>query len=216
MTALVLATRPEDRELTSTFLAARPQLVAIARRVLRDGVEAEDVVQEAWLRWRRADRDRVLNAPAFLSSTTTRLAINVVRSARSRRETTAGGWVLDGADQDGGPEPAVEVAESVDAGLRLLLTTATPAERGAYLLRAAFDYPYRRIGDVLHVRADHARQLVRRAHQHLRSGRRRPVDAAEHRRLVRTFLDAARSGDLADLERLLAAAVPPRAVRRAA
>jgi hypothetical protein len=91
--------------------------------------------------------------------------------------------------------------------IRLLLTKLTPAERAAYLLRKAFDYPYRRISEVLHLEADHTRQLVRRADERIAAERCRPVDAAAHRRLVRAFLAAAQTGDLAGLEQLLAADV---------
>jgi RNA polymerase sigma-70 factor (ECF subfamily) len=108
-------------------------------------------------------------------------------------------------DPQVGPEAEAERRDAVDAAMRLMLERLTPAERATYLLRTAFDYPYRRISRVLHVNVEHARQLARRAHEGLAAGRRRPVDAAAHRRLVRTFLAAARTGDLGDLEALLAA-----------
>ncbi|MFC7644737.1 sigma-70 family RNA polymerase sigma factor [Streptosporangium lutulentum] len=191
----------------SVFVTTRPRLFAIARRVLDDVGEAEDVVQETWLRWERADRSVVVSPPAFLAMTTTRLAINVTHSARKRRETSAGPWLPETVDHGVSPETVAERHEAVDAAVRLLLEKLSPAERAAYLLRKAFDYPYRRISDVLHLSADHTRQLVRRAHEHIATGRRQPVDATAHRHLVRTFLAAAQSGDLAELEELLAADV---------
>jgi RNA polymerase sigma-70 factor, ECF subfamily len=194
----------------SVFITTAPRLFAIAFRVLEDVGEAEDVVQEAWLRWARADRSIVISPPAFLALTTTRLAINVTQSARRRRETSAGPWLPDTVDQGVGPETAVEQQETVDVAIRLLLEKLTPAERAAYLLRKAFDYPYRRISQILHLGEDHTRQLVRRAHEHLATERRHPVHAAAHRRLVRTFVVAAQTGNLAELEELLASDVSAR------
>ncbi|MGI5290059.1 sigma factor [Nonomuraea polychroma] len=194
----------------SVFVNAQPRLFAIALRVLEDVGEAEDVVQEAWLRWERTDRSVVISPPAFLALTTTRLAINVAQSARRRRETSAGPWLPDMADHSVSPETAAERHVAVDVAIRLMLEKLTPAERATYLLRKAFDYPYRRISEILHLGADHTRQLVRRAHEHLAAERRQPVNTTAHRRLVRTFLAAAETGDLAELEELLAADVSAR------
>jgi RNA polymerase sigma-70 factor (ECF subfamily) len=97
-----------------------------------------------------------------------------------------------------------------------MLERLTPAERATYLLRTAFDYPYRRIAEVLHLGVDHARQLVRRAHEAITAGRRRPVDTVVHRRLVRTFLAAAQTGDLGELEELLAVGIAQRPLIAAA
>ncbi|MBF8184389.1 RNA polymerase subunit sigma-24 [Nonomuraea sp. K274] len=195
---------------TAVFVTTAPRLSAIGLRMLGDVGEAEDVVQETWLRWARADRSMVISPPAFLAMTTTRLAINVTQSARRRRETCAGPWLPETADRGVSPETAAERHEAVEAAVRLLLENLTPAERAAYLLRKAFDYPYRRISEILHLGADHTRQLVRRAHEHIATGRRQPVNAAAHRRMVRTFLAAAQTGDLAELEALLAADVSAR------
>ncbi|SNT55783.1 RNA polymerase sigma-70 factor, ECF subfamily [Streptosporangium subroseum] len=194
----------------SVFVTTRPRLFAIARRVLDDVGEAEDVVQETWLRWERTDRSIVVSPPAFLAMTTTRLALNVTQSARRRRETSVGPWLPETVDHNGSPETAAERHDAVDVAVRLLLEKLSPAERAAYLLRKAFDYPYRRISEVLHLGADHTRQLVRRAHEHIATGRRRPVNTVAHRRLVQTFLAAAQTGDLAELEELLAADVSAR------
>ncbi|MEV7804471.1 sigma-70 family RNA polymerase sigma factor [Microbispora sp. NPDC088329] len=190
----------------SAFAGVAPRLFAIGLRVLHDVGEAEDVVQETWLRWARTDRSIVADPPAFLALTTTRLAINIAQSARRRRETSTGSWLPETRDPSAGPETAAERHEAVDTAIRMLLERLTPAERAVYLLRMAFDYPYRRISEVLHLSEDHARQLVRRARDHLATERRNPVSAVGHRRLVRTFLAAAQTGDLAELEELLAAA----------
>jgi len=191
----------------ATFARVAPRLFTIGLRVLHDVGEAEDVVQETWLRWARADRSIVADPPAFLALTTTRLAINVAQSAHRRRETAAGSWLPETTDRSVSPETAAERHEAVEDAIRLLLERLTPAERAVYLLRMAFDYPYRRISQILHLGEDHARQLVRRARGHLSAGRRNPVSATGHRRLVRTFLSAAQTGDLAELEELLAAGV---------
>lgn len=194
----------------SAFITTRPRLFAIAYRYLEDAGEAEDVVQETWVRWDRADRSVVVNPPAFLAMTTTRLALNVAQSARRRRETSAGPWLTEWGDGSADLDTAAERHEAVDLAVRLLLEKLSPAERAAYLLRKAFDYPYQRISEVLHLDAAHARQLVRRAHERIATGRRRPVDITAHQRLVQTFLDAARTGDLTELEGLLAADIPMR------
>ncbi|MFI7455410.1 sigma-70 family RNA polymerase sigma factor [Nonomuraea sp. NPDC049714] len=192
----------------SAFITTRPRLFAIAYRYLGDAGKAEDVVQETWLRWERADRTAVVNPPAFLAKTTTRLALNVIQSARMRRETFADTWLTERADGSAGIDVEAERHEAVDLVMRVLLERLSPAERAAYLLRKAFEYPYRRISEVLHLDAAHTRQLVRRGHERIESGRRRPVDPTEHQRLVQAFLAAARTGDLAGLEDLLAADLP--------
>ncbi|GGL02980.1 hypothetical protein Sme01_19290 [Sphaerisporangium melleum] len=204
------AEQPGDRSAgrgdgaAAAFVSAAPRLFAIGMRVLRDVGEAEDVVQETWLRWAGTDRSVVNSPPAFLALTTTRLALNVAQSARKRRETSAGPVLPETPDRAIGPETAAERHDAVESAIRLLLERLTPAERAVYVLRMAFDYPYRRIAEVLHVGEDHARQLLRRARHHLATDRPHPVNTTAHRRLVRTFLAAARTGDLAPLESLLA------------
>lgn len=191
----------------SDFTRVAPRLFAIGLRVLNDVGDAEDVVQETWLRWARADRSVVVSPPAFLAQTTTRLAINVTRSARRRQETFAGPSMPEPSDRTVGPEALAERQDAVDAAIRLLLERLTPAERAVYLLRNAFEYPFRRIAEILHLGEDHTRQLLRRAGSHLATERHRPVSVTAHRQLVRTFLTAAQTGNLAELERLLAADV---------
>ncbi|WP_250031319.1 sigma-70 family RNA polymerase sigma factor [Paractinoplanes maris] len=191
------------------FVAVRPRLYAMALSLLKDAGEAEDIVQEAWLRWERADRTTVLNAAAYLAVTARRLAINVALSARHRHELPAGSWLPERADVGVGPEVAAERHEAVDAAIRLMLERLTPAERAAFLLRNAFGYPYHRISEVLPVSVAQARQLVCRARRNLAGGPDQPVDAATHRRLVRTFRAAAQSGDLHELEELLVTGMTP-------
>jgi RNA polymerase sigma factor (sigma-70 family) len=189
---------------TSVFVRARPRLLQIAYRILGDTCEAEDVVQEAWLRWQTTDRTRVLNPSALLATTTTRLAINVLQSARRRRESSASPWLPEPGDTGVDPETAAERVEAVERALLLLMETLTPTERAAYLLREGLGYPYRQISEVLHLGVANVRQLVRRARQRLAADRcRRPVDSEAHRRLVQAFLAAAQAGSLADIEELL-------------
>lgn len=191
----------------SAFVSAAPRLFTIGLRVLQDVGEAEEVVQETWLRWARTDRSVVISPPAFLALTTTRLALNVAQSARRRHETFAGPGLPDTTDRSVDPETAAERHDAVDTAIRLLQERLPPAERAVYLLRIAFDYPYRRLAEIFHLGEDHARQLVRRGRDHLATERRRPVSTTAHRRLVQTFLAAAQTGDLAELEELLAADV---------
>lgn len=189
---------------TSVFASVRPRLLAIAYRILRDAEDAEDVVQDAWLRWHRTDRSVILDPRAFLAMTTTRLALNAAQCARRRHETLVGRRPIEPVDDGAGPETQVERRAAAEAVITLLMVRLTSAERAAYLLREGFGYPYRRIAEILHLQVDHTRQLVRRAHQHLRSDRRAPVNAAARRRLVEAFLAAARTGDVVGLECLLA------------
>jgi RNA polymerase sigma factor (sigma-70 family) len=184
----------------SAFMSMRPRLFAIAYRILRNAAEAEDVVQDAWVRWQIADRSVVRDAAAFLATTTTRLAINVMQSARSRRESCAGPWLPESVDLSAGPELGAERGEGLKAGLLLLLQRLSPTERAAYILREAFDYTYRDIANVLRLEEAHARQVVTRARQHVVDRRRRPATSTDHRRLFEAFIAAARKGDVARLE----------------
>jgi RNA polymerase sigma-70 factor (ECF subfamily) len=187
------------------FVSARPRLFGIAYRILQNPSEAEDIVQDAWLRWQRADRAAVMNAQAFLATTTTRLALNQAQCARRRWETPAGPWLREPAEPADGPERDAERREAIELAVRLMLANLTPNERAAYVLREAFDYRYDRIAELLRLRAAHCRQLVRRARQRMASERRGPVSAAAHKRLLRAFLAAAQDGHIAELERLLVA-----------
>jgi RNA polymerase sigma-70 factor (ECF subfamily) len=186
------------------FEALRPRLFGIAYRVLGNAAEADDVVQDAWLRWQRTDRSQVRDPAAFLATTTTRLAINVTQSAHARRETPLGPRLVEVADAGANPSHGAEQREELDSAVRVLCAKLPPAERAAYVLREAFDYPYRRISQVLALSEANARQLVTRARRRLGAERDRPVAATEHRHLLDVFLAAAQTGELANLEALLA------------
>ncbi|MBZ9644593.1 sigma-70 family RNA polymerase sigma factor [Streptomyces sp. PSKA30] len=190
-------------EATREFMAARPQLFGIAYRVLGSAVEAEDVVQEAWLRWQNTDRVDIREPVAFLATVTARLAINFAQSARMRRESYIGPWLPEPVDTSMDPQVGAERAEAVDLAVLLLLEKLNPVERAAYVLREAFDYPYQQIADILETSKTNTRQLVSRARKHLSAERREPVSPDAHRRLLEVFLAAAQTGSLAALEDVL-------------
>jgi RNA polymerase sigma-70 factor, ECF subfamily len=189
------------------FEAARPRLFGIAYRTLESAADAEDVVQDAWIRWQRTDRNEVRDTAAFLATTTKRLALNVAQSARARRETTTDPWHPEPVDVHEDPALGAERREALELAVRMLMEKLSRTERAAYVLREAFDYPYRQISDVLATSEANARQLVTRARMRLGSEPRRPVSAVEQERFIDAFVDAAQTGDLTTLEQLLAAHV---------
>jgi RNA polymerase sigma factor (sigma-70 family) len=195
-------TRTQDHGL-SEFMSVRPRLFGIAYRMLGRAAEAEDIVQDAWVRWQTADRSVVRDAAAFLATTTTRLAINVMQSARSRREKHAGSWLPEPVDTSADPELAARRGEGLAAGILLLLEKLSRTERAAYILREAFDYSYRDIANVLRLEEANARQVVTRARQHVANGRRMSANSTEGRRLLDAFIAAIQTGELAGLERIL-------------
>jgi RNA polymerase sigma-70 factor (ECF subfamily) len=196
-------TTPCDADAVS-FVRARPRLFSIARRVLGSAAEADDIVQEAWMRWLHTDRSQVREPAAFLATTTTRLALNVGHTARARHETDIGPRLLDTADPAADPVRGAERRETLELALRTVLEKLSPTERAAYVLREAFDYPHRRIAEVVGLSEANVRQLVTRARRRISSEPRRTVDAAGHERLVDAFVAATQSGDLARLEHVLA------------
>lgn len=193
-------------EAVRVFVGLRPRLFGIAYRMLGSAQEAEDVLQDVWLRWQRTDRSAVVNPAAFLSCATTRLAINVARSARVRRQHDIGPGMPEPVDTSSDPEAGVRQAEELDLALLLVLERLTPVERAVYILREAFAYTHGEVAGVLRLSAVNVRKIASRARRHLLAGRREAVDAVQHRRLRETFVAAARTGDLAPLEALLAPA----------
>ena len=182
-------------------------MFGIAYRTLESAADAEDVVQDTWIRWQRTDRNEVRDTAAFLATTTKRLALNVAQSARARRETTTDPWHPEPVDVHDDPALGAERREALELAVRMIMEKLSRTERAAYVLREAFDYPYRQISDVLATSEANARQLVTRARMRLGSEPRRPVSAVEQQRFIDAFVDAAQSGDLTTLEQLLAAHV---------
>src|SRR5262245_29685634 len=201
--------RSEDAALLddalSAFLNVRTRLFGIAYRILASRAEAEDIVQDVWLRWQTTDRSVILDTPAFLATMTTRLAINLAQSARSRHEIYTGTWLPESADTSDDPHLGAERGEALELAVLLLLERLAPTERAAYVLREAFDYSHQGIANVLKLTKTNIRQLVSRARKHISDVRRETVGAAEKRRLLVAFIDAAQKGDTAALEELFAA-----------
>jgi RNA polymerase sigma-70 factor (TIGR02957 family) len=188
----------------TVFQAVRRRLFGIAYRMLGSASEAEDIVQETWLRWQGTDRSVVKDPPAFLATATTRLAINALQSARVRRETYIGPWLPEPVDTSQDPTLGAERAEALEFAVLVMLEKLTPTERAAYVLREAFGYSYEQISEIVQLSEAAARQLVSRARKHLAGDRRREVSKQEQRRLLTAFVSAAQTGDLGELERLFA------------
>jgi RNA polymerase sigma-70 factor (ECF subfamily) len=185
--------------------------------------EAEDIVQEAWLRWQRTDRTVVRNPAAFLTTVTTRIALNTAASAHARREQYVGPWLPEPVDTSADPSLGAERAEALESAVLVLLERLRPDQRAAYVLREAFDYSYDQIAEILTTSAVNARQLASRAKKAVRTDHRAPVDPARHRLLLEAFVAAAQEGELEQLEAVLSAdvvsisdgaGIAPRAARR--
>jgi RNA polymerase sigma-70 factor (ECF subfamily) len=178
---------------------------AVAYRMLGSVSEAEDVTQEALLRLTR--QEGIHEPAAWITTVVTRLSINVLRSARARRESYVGPWLPEPLLEDPSPGPAsrAELADSLSLAFLVLLERLTPVERAAYLLREAFGYPYADIADIIEQTETNSRQLVSRARKHLEADRPRfDPDEAAREALLERFLAAAEEGDLEALEELLA------------
>jgi RNA polymerase sigma-70 factor (ECF subfamily) len=199
--------RSDLEAVAAEFELVRPRLLAVAHRILGVRAEAEDIVQDAWLRWQTCDRNAVNSSTAFLVTTTTRLAINALQSARSRHESCSGPSALEAVDATSDPAVGAERTEALEHGAMALLERLTAAERAAYVLRRAFDRTYGDIAATLGLSEANVRQLVSRAGKHLTTARRRPVAPDEHRRLVSAFLASSRGRDLTALEQVLVADV---------
>lgn len=191
----------------SVFETVRPRLFGIAYRMLGSAAEAEDIVQDAWLRWQGTDRSAVVDPPAFLATATMRLAITFAQSAHSRRETYIGPWLPEPVDTRDDPRLGAERAEALEFAVLLLLEKLSPTERAAYVLREAFDYSYDQIAHTIRSTEANARQLVSRARKHISDGRRKAVSSSEQKRLLNAFIVASQKGDLPALEKLFASDV---------
>lgn len=189
------------------FERSRARLEAIAYRLLGSASDAEDAVQETFLRWQAADRSAIRSPAAWLTTVLTNLCRNQLASARVRRETYVGMWLpepLLPGDRMLGPGDTVEQRESVSIAMLTMMERLSPNERVVYVLREAFDYSHREIAELLDLSEANCQQLFRRAKQHLASGRTRvEVDAGTARTIVEEFVAAAGSGEVDRLVTLL-------------
>ena len=205
----------------ASFEPHRRRLLGLAYRMLGSMAEAEDAVQEAYVRWHETDRDRVAEPRAFLLTTMTRICLDVLKSARVRREEYVGPWLPDPVTDTSAlaPDTQTEMAEDLSVALLLALDRLSPLERAAFLLHDVFDYSFTEIADALGRNEAACRQLASRARTRVREGRPasahalRPGTAgvagasgldAKHAELLSAFMAASRSGDLATLTSFLA------------
>ncbi|MFI1649332.1 RNA polymerase sigma-70 factor [Streptomyces avidinii] len=189
------------------FETARPRLEAIAYRLLGSASEAEDAVQETFLRWQAADVGRIEVPEAWLTKVLTNWCLNMLTSARARRETYVGRWLpepLLAGDPMLGPADTAEQRESVSYAVLVLLERLSPSERAVYVLREAFDYPHREIAEILEITEAASQQIYHRAKKHIADGRARTeIDEVAARKIIEEFLAAATSGRTEPLVRLL-------------
>jgi RNA polymerase sigma-70 factor, ECF subfamily len=186
------------------FEAERDRLFGIAYRMLGSVREAEDVVQDAWIRWDRADRAKVESPAGYLVQTVTRLSMDVLRSARSRRMEYVGPWLPEPLIQDADdPRQMHALADDLSQAFLLMLERLSPAERAVFLLRNSFGFSYREVAEIVGKTEENCRQIERRARGRLDGVAVRPADPAEHERLLYSFLRATREGDLDGLVALL-------------
>jgi RNA polymerase sigma-70 factor (ECF subfamily) len=199
----------------ASFEPHRRRLLGLAYRMLGSMAEAEDAVQEAYLRWHGADRGNVAEPRSFLITTTTRICLDVLKSARVRREEYVGPWLPDPVTDTAAlaPDVLTEMAEDLSVALLLALDRLSPLERAAFLLHDVFDCSFAQVADTLGRNEAACRQLASRARTRVREAR--PAGAiparagsrsgdARHQELVSAFVTASRSGDVATLTRLLA------------
>lgn len=200
---------------SASFEPHRRRLLGLAYRMLGSMAEAEDAVQDTYLRWHEADRARVSEPKAFLMTTTTRICLDVLKSARVRREEYVGPWLPDPVADTAAlaPDAQTELADDLSVALLLALERLSPLERAAFLLHDVFDYSFAQVAGALGRNEAACRQLAARARAHVREVRPAgaiPARAAsrvvdpKHAALLSTFLSASRSGDVAALTRMLA------------
>lgn len=189
------------------FERSRARLEAIGYRLLGSAADAEDAVQDTFLRWQAADRERIETPEAWLTKVLTNVCLNQLTSARVRRETYVGSWLPEPVLADDrmlGPVDTAAQRDSVSTAVLTLLERLSPNERAVYVLREAFGYSHAEIAEILDVSESNCQQLYRRAKQHVATGRHRAeVDRSTARRIVQEFLSAATSGNTQRLVELL-------------
>ena len=199
---------------SATFEPHRRRLLGLAYRMLGSMAEAEDAVQDAYLRWHDADRASVEDPKAFLMTTTTRICLDVLKSARTRREAYVGPWLPDPVTDTAAlaPDEQTELAEDLSVALLLAIDRLSPLERAAFLLHDVFDYSFSQVAEALGRNEAACRQLASRARTRVRAARPQGVMPAQgasssidpkHAELVSAFMTASRSGDITTLTRLL-------------
>ena len=199
---------PYRRDSARIFDEHRALLISVAYRILGSVTDAEDTVQESWLRWSGVNPSDVRDPRAFLVRVTTRLAIDRLRRAKARRESYVGPWlpepILTGRDV----AEDVALAESVSMAMLVVLETLSPLERAVFVLREAFGMPYAEIADVLGRKEEAVRQLAHRARDHVQERRSRfDADESEQRRVTERFLEATSTGNLEALMAVLSPGV---------
>ena len=197
---------PPDKD--RVFDQHRDLLMAVAYRILGQVADAEDVVQEAWIRWANADTSEVADPRAFLVRVATRLSIDRLRRVKARRESYVGPWLPEPLLTGGDVAEHAALSESISMAMLVVLETLSPLERAVFVLREAFAMPYAEIAEVLGRSEAAVRQISRRAREHVREGRPRfDADQEERRRVTERFLEAATGGDPEALMNVLAPGV---------
>jgi RNA polymerase sigma-70 factor (ECF subfamily) len=198
--------KPTPDEQTSVFEAQRSRLFAIAYRMLGTIEDAEDVVQEAFLRWRTVDREQIRTPAAWLSTVVTRLSLNQLQLSRTQREEYVGPGLpepLPTTSYDA-PGDEIELADSISIAFLIVMERLNPRERAAFLLREVFDYDYEEIARMLEVSVANCRQLFHRAKARLgKSVARHRADPEKHRELIEQFGHAVRGGNIDEVVQLL-------------
>jgi RNA polymerase sigma-70 factor (ECF subfamily) len=190
-----------DRE--TTFEEMRPVLFSLAYRMLGMRSDAEDIVQEAYLRWRSAQVEEVRTPKSYLTTVVARLSLDALKSARRKRETYVGEWLPEPLVEASGSK-GVEMAESLSLAFLHLLESLSPDERVAFLLREVFEAEYAEIASALDTSEANCRQIVTRARKHIRERRPRfPVDRERQQQVLKRFLAACETGDPSRLLPLL-------------
>lgn len=193
-------------ESDAVFEEHRPMLTRLAYRMLGSLADADDVLQESYLRWSSADRAEVRSPRAFLSAIVTRLCIDFRRAVEARKESYVGPWLPEPVIELETPDGRIEAAETVSLAFLVVLENLSPVERAAYLLRRVFDYGYDEIAEILGKSEPACRQLVSRAEERVRERRPRfEPDPSDAERITNAFLKTLQSGDMDGLVNLLAA-----------
>jgi RNA polymerase sigma-70 factor (ECF subfamily) len=187
------------------FEEHRPLLFHIAYRMLGTVSDAEDVVQEAWLRWQRGSAEEVRAPKSYLAQVVTRLAIDRLREVRRSREEYVGPWLPEPLLTAPGADAMAARSETLRMGLLVLLERLGPVERAVFVLREAFDYDYAEIARIVDKTEPACRQILARARRHLAVDQARFTDRADNERVAMQFLAAMGTGDVTGIERLLAA-----------